>query len=223
MGHHHHGGAQGVDAHKEVHQLQRPLGIQVSGGLVRNDGIGVIHESPGNGHPLLLAAGELRGIVIRLLFEAHQIQHIGNALTDLLVGRSHRPHDEVQVIVDGLFGDEPEILEDDSKRPAHQRQYPGRDAADGEAIHHDAPGGRHHLAREQLDEGGFPAAGGAHQKHKLPVLDGQRDAPDSRRAVFVLHFHVFETDHMPFRSFKTGPAPAFPGGEVDIIQITVSL
>ena len=57
MGHHHHRGAQLIDLYQQAHQFQGPLRVQVSGGLIGDDGIRVVDQRAGNGHPLLLSAG----------------------------------------------------------------------------------------------------------------------------------------------------------------------
>jgi len=49
-----------VELLKQRHDLRAALGVQVSGGLVRQKDGGIIDERPGNGHPLLLTAGHLR-------------------------------------------------------------------------------------------------------------------------------------------------------------------
>ena len=195
VGHHHHGGAQLVDLHQQAHQLQGPLRVKVAGGLVCNDGVGVVHQRPGNGHTLLLAAGELRGIAVGLAAQPHQLQHIGDALFDLAGGRPHSPHNEGQVVVHRFLFDQPEILENDPQGPAHQGDLPLGNITDGKTVDHNAAGTGLHLAGQQLDNGGFAGARGPHQKHELPVLNGQGDAPDGPGPVFVLHLHIFQTNH----------------------------
>ena len=170
MGHHHHGGAQRVDALQQSHDLQRAGRVQVAGGLVGHDGAGIVYQRPGNGHPLLLAAGQLIGEPASLAVQPHQAQHIGDAGLDLPGGGSHRPHSQTQIIVYGFVADQAEILKDHADGPAHQGDLPLGDVAHGEAVdHHPAPGG-HQLAGQELDDGGLAAAGGAHQEHELPVL-----------------------------------------------------
>ena len=51
------------------------LGIQVSGGLVREKNLRLVDDRPGDRHALLLAAGKLRRLVVEPAFEA---QHFGH-------------------------------------------------------------------------------------------------------------------------------------------------
>ena len=119
------------------------------------------------------------------------MQHIGNALADLLLGRTYRPHDKGQIVIDGFFLNQAEILENDPQGPPHQGDLLFRDVAHGKTIDHNAPGTGLHLAGQKLDNRGLAGAGGTHQKHKLPVLNGQGNALDGLCAVVILHFHVF--------------------------------
>ena len=195
VGNHHHGGAQLVDLYQQAHQLQRTLRIQVAGRLVCDDGIGVVHQRAGNGHALLLTAGELRGIAVGLVFQTHQLQHIGDTLPDLLLGCAYRPHDKGQIVVHGLLLDQAEVLENNAQSAPHQRHLPVCNIADGKAIDHNAACGGDHLTGQKLDDTGFAGAGGAHQEDKFAVFNGQGDSPDSPCSVVVFHLYVFQTDH----------------------------
>ena len=195
MGHHQHGGAQGVDPLQQAHDLQGPGGVQIPRGLVGDDGAGVVQQGPGDGHPLLLAAGELRGQAAALVGQAHQVQAVGDALFDLLGPGPHRPHGEDHVVVDALVLDEAEILEDDPHRPPQQGDLPLLDVPQGEAVdHHPALGGLH-LADEDLDHRALSAARGAHHKDELPVLYLHRQPVEGMDAVGVLLHHVCQSNH----------------------------
>ena len=144
--------------------------VQRAQRLVQQQDLGPVHQRPGDGHPLLLAAGQLIGEPAALAVQPHQAQHIGDAGLDLPGGGSHRPHSQTQIIVHSFVADQAEILKDHADGPAHQGDLPLGDVAHGEAVdHHPAPGG-HQLAGQELDDGGLAAAGGAHQEHELPVL-----------------------------------------------------
>ena len=47
-------------------------GVEVAGRLVGQDDVGVVDQRPGDGHALLLAAGELRGPVVEPVAQADQ-------------------------------------------------------------------------------------------------------------------------------------------------------
>ncbi len=64
MGHDDQGLALFIEIVKELQDLGAGGGIQIPGRLVRQEDQRVIHQSAGDGHALLLAAGELGGLVI---------------------------------------------------------------------------------------------------------------------------------------------------------------
>ena len=66
VGRHHHRGARPVDAVEQAHDAAVG-GVQVAGRLVGQEDQGPVDEGPGDGHPLLLAAGELVGQVLGFL------------------------------------------------------------------------------------------------------------------------------------------------------------
>ncbi len=54
----------GVELLQHGQHLPAGVGVQGAGGLIRQDHRRVPGQGPGNGHPLLLAAGELAGLVL---------------------------------------------------------------------------------------------------------------------------------------------------------------
>ena len=72
-------------------------GIQGGGGFVTQQGLGVRGQGPGDGHPLLLSAGELGGIGIRFLPQAHQVQQLQGPLSGLGGGGTAELHGEADV------------------------------------------------------------------------------------------------------------------------------
>mmetsp|Transcript_44842 Transcript_44842/g.105637 ORF Transcript_44842/g.105637 Transcript_44842/m.105637 type:complete len:227 (+) Transcript_44842:1747-2427(+) len=59
------------------------LAVQVTGGLVADQQHRVADDGPRDGHPLLLAAGQLGRLVRRTVGQAHQLQRDGRALPAL--------------------------------------------------------------------------------------------------------------------------------------------
>ena len=58
--------------------------VQIGGGFVRQDELGVGHQRPGHGHPLLLSAGDLVGIFVLLIRHAHGLQQGGHPVAAVL-------------------------------------------------------------------------------------------------------------------------------------------
>ena len=76
-----------VELPEEFQDFFTGLGVEVAGGLIREQDGGIIDEGPGNGHPLLLPAGELRGFVVQALPQADALQQVCGPLAPLLVGQ----------------------------------------------------------------------------------------------------------------------------------------
>ena len=75
MGDEHHRVALPVQVLEHPQHLPAGVGIQGAGGLVGKDDGGAAGQSPGDGHPLLLSAGELVGPVVDLISQSHLLQH----------------------------------------------------------------------------------------------------------------------------------------------------
>ena len=60
------------------HPQHLPAGVRVqgAGGLVGQDDGGTAGQGPGDGHPLLLTAGELIGQVVELVAQAYLLQYL---------------------------------------------------------------------------------------------------------------------------------------------------
>ena len=58
----------------ELQNLRPGDFVEVAGGLVGKQDVRIVHESPGDGHPLALAAGELAGPVPQAVTEAERLE-----------------------------------------------------------------------------------------------------------------------------------------------------
>src|SRR5205085_8439169 len=66
----------------------RVLGVEVARGLVGEDEGGLRDDGAGEGHALLLAAGELQRLVVHLVFELEHAQDFAPAF-GVEIGRAH--------------------------------------------------------------------------------------------------------------------------------------
>src|SRR5713101_3923965 len=76
---------------QDVHDLYRRAAVEVPGRLIRQQDRRPVHQRPGDGHPLLLPAGELAGVVLRPVGQTHSFERLLGALLPLL-GRYPRIH-----------------------------------------------------------------------------------------------------------------------------------
>ena len=85
VGHHQHGGALLVQLGEQLHHLQSVLRVEVTRRLVGKNQLRVHHHSTGDGHALLLSAGELLGEVVGAMRDGHAAQHLLHALLPLFL------------------------------------------------------------------------------------------------------------------------------------------
>ena len=69
-----------VDVADQLEDLARRLGVERARGLVAEQNFGVRGEGAGDGHALLLSAGELRGIGLGLILEPHDVEEFQSSL-----------------------------------------------------------------------------------------------------------------------------------------------
>ena len=157
-----------------------------------------------------MAAGQLPRILVRLLLQPHQLQHIGDAPAQLPGGGADGPHGKGQVLIHRLFLNEPEVLENDAQRPPHVGHLSRTDVVHVVAVHHQPPLCGGDLPGDQLDDGGLPGAGWPHQKDELPVVDPHGDPFQRLGPVVVFFIYIDEPYHVSLRqTAATPPSRAF--------------
>ena len=77
---HDNGAAFIVEPFEQRQDLLGGHAIQVAGRFVGQDEVRVIHQAAGNGHPLLLTAGELRGAMPQAILEPDELGQLVAAL-----------------------------------------------------------------------------------------------------------------------------------------------
>ena len=111
-----------LDAPDLLPQLQPQPGVQVAQRLVQQQNLGLLHQRPGNGHPLLLAAGELSGPALEIVLDLHEAGGLLRPLPGLLLFHlrvQQREHDVLlhrHVRVQGI------VLKDQADAPLLRRQ-----------------------------------------------------------------------------------------------------
>ena len=72
-----------VEVHQQLQDLLGRTTVEVAGGLVGEDQLGLVHEGPGDGDPLALTTRELRRPVVQALAEPHELQSLLGPLEPL--------------------------------------------------------------------------------------------------------------------------------------------
>ena len=150
-----------------LHLLAK-LKVQGAQRLVQKQHLGLVHQGPGDGHPLLLAAGKLIDPALAVALQVHELQHGFHLPLDLGLGGLLDAQTEGDVVEHIEVGEQSVLLEHGVDLPLI-----GRDLGDVRAVHQDLARGGHDEARDEPEHGGLAAAGGAQQGQKLTVVDVQ--------------------------------------------------
>ena len=164
----HQGGAAGEEAFEGVLDEAFGLGVEGGGGFVEDEDGRVAQYGPGDGEALPLAAGEFAAPVtdvgtVAIRRGEDEVVSVSDPrrFVDLRLGDARQPENDVVVdrIVeeDGLLGDDTEV-----GAYVRQGELPQVGAVEG-----DRSGRRVVEAGEEIGDGGFAAAGVAHQRYDL--------------------------------------------------------
>ena len=100
-----------VDIREDVQYLPGGAGVQGAGGLVGQDELRVGDDGPGNGRPLLLAAGDLVGKLLQQLPNAQPVGDGVDALFHLVVLLARQHQGQKDVVLQGEGVQQVEVLE----------------------------------------------------------------------------------------------------------------
>ena len=175
MGDHHDGLA--VLAVERLQQAQDLLGrlpVQVAGGLVADQQGRVGDDGAGDGHALLLAAGQFVRAVLRAVAQADQLQcDFGIALA-LRAGQAGQQQRQLDVALRGQHRHQVVELEHVADvLAAPVRELAALHRVDALAVDGDLPARGDVEAADQVEQGGLARAGGAHERHEIAAGDVQ--------------------------------------------------
>ena len=121
VGHDDDGRAGAVDPVEQLHDPDGGLGVEVAGRLVREQQRRVADERARHGDALLLATGELIGVVVDLGAEADHAEDLRDLAADLAARAAGHLERVGDVVVDGPVREQLEVLEDGADPAAQQR------------------------------------------------------------------------------------------------------
>jgi hypothetical protein len=93
---------------------QAVLAVERAGGFVGEHQLRVLGDAAGDGHPLLLAAGEFRGPLAQLVLQAHFHQCVDGPLAGDLAGVALVFQDDLDLLLGGERREQVEALEDEA-------------------------------------------------------------------------------------------------------------
>ncbi len=152
-----------VEALEEGEDVGGAGGVEVAGGFVGEDEVGVGDDGAGDGDALFLAAGELAGEVVEAVGEADEIEGGGGIFAALFAGEGGELEGQLDVFEGVEDGDEVEGLEDEAEvvvAPAGEasfRHCRGFFAEDDQASR-----GRPIHAGDQMEQRRLSGTRGAH-------------------------------------------------------------
>ena len=100
-----------VQPHEELHDLVARPGIEVACRLIGQDDRRVVHERPGNGDPLLLAAGKLVRMMVFPAFEPDALQRLPRPFLPFLGRQPVVQHGQFDIFEGRGAGQQVETLE----------------------------------------------------------------------------------------------------------------
>ena len=161
-------------------ELGTGLCVQGAKGLIHQQHLGVYGVGPGDGHPLLHAAGKLLGVAFGELLQLHHLEVLAGDLVTLRLALALELEAKLDVLFHREPGEKGVLLEDDA--PVRAR------ALHLLAIDEDMALGGDIQAADDVEEGGLAAAGGAHHTDKLVLVD--------------IHIHTVEGHHLAVTAVK---------------------
>ena len=156
-------------------------------------------DGPGDGHPLLLAAGHLTGPVVGTLRHAHLFQRLHGDVLPVPHGHPLIDQGQGDVLQGIQLLDQVIPLEDEADLPvADVGQLLVGQGGDVGAVQVVLPIGGDVQAAQHIHQGGLARARLAHDGHELPPVDVERDSvqsPDLTLLALVINFvKVFDLD-----------------------------
>ena len=177
VGNKHHGNAplpvQLVDRGQHLPAAHR---VQHGGGFVQHDTLRLHGNNSGNGHALLLSAGEQVRRMAGVFLHAHSLQSIVHPLADFLRGHTQVLRGKGHILLHHIGYDLViRVLEYHSDSAAHLQQK--RRVRRVQPLHPNRSAGGQQHRIHVLGQSGFTRAVVAQNRHKAPLLDLQLHLP----------------------------------------------
>lgn len=167
-------------------------GIESGEGLIHQHDGGRSRQGPQHADALLLAAGELRRILVGRLLHVDQLQHLLDDLIAPGLVVLQQLGDHADVLGHGHVGEQADLLDHIADMPPQFHLVLGVDILPVDA---DGAGIGLQQAVDHLHGGGLAAAGRADQDHELSVWNGEIQVLEDRGLAIALG-DVFKLDHI---------------------------
>ena len=213
--------ARAVEAIEQIEDLRGGDRVEVAGGLVGEDEKGIVGQASGDGHALLLSAGELGGAMFQAIAQPDHVGQLAASLSGVGADPALVVQRNLDVLQHGQLGNEVVRLEDETDAGS-------ADLGEPVVVHlgdvvepeQDRAGAGSVEASEQVQKRALSRAGGAHDGHVVAFGDVEADAAqgtDDFGAQVVVFGDVLETrseihGRLPGLPARVGRSPPDPPG-----------
>ena len=101
---------------EKIHDLHAGIAVQRPGGFVRQQDIRIVHERPGDRHPLHLSAGHLVRLLVELISQPHFLKRFHSPLPALCLPDAGDGQRQLHIRQDCLVRDQVIALEHEADR-----------------------------------------------------------------------------------------------------------
>src|SRR5690606_29710633 len=109
--------AGGIELLEHRHDLLRSMAVEGAGWLIRQQDLGIVDQRPSNRHPLLLAAGELRGKMVGAGRKMHPLEAVSRTLDALGMGDMGIEQGQADIVESARASKQVELLEHEADGP----------------------------------------------------------------------------------------------------------
>ena len=194
--------------------------VKGGGGFVAEQHLRVGGQGTGDGHALLLAAGELRRIGIHAVGKAHQIQQFFSTLAGLDLVHADKFQRKADVLARRALHEQVELLEDHAHGTPGSAQLALRQTAHVLAFKKDgtARGTFQHV--DAADERALAGTALADDTEDVPFVDGKIDALQGKNIRIFAAVTFFQIDDIDDRRFGHSASPLIPLSGVFEVSIS---
>lgn len=188
---------------EDIHNLNAGHAVQRPRRFIRQKNIRIVHQRPGDGHPLHLSPGKLAGLLMKLVSQTHFGQGLRCFLSPFFLPDSGNGQCQFHVGQDGLMGNQIVTLEHepDGVVPVGI-PIPVRVLLGGCPVDDQVPAVVPVQSAKYVQQRGFAGTGGSQNRHELAVPEIQAHAVQRflhQSPGAVLFSNVFNLQHLsPF-------------------------
>ena len=157
-----------LDAFELVLHILSKAQVERAERLVKKQHLRTVYQSPRNGDTLLLTSRELRHLAVFKTLEAYYLEHFGNAVVYLLLGKLCKAQPESHILIHIQMRKQSIFL----KNSVHLSLV-RRDIIYPLAVKKHISAGGLDKTADYSERGGFAAAGGTEQREEFLIIEIQ--------------------------------------------------